>query len=113
LTLTGNGRLDVNYLDENLLYNAIDLANLALLENMLNQQDDERLPKFKQNKAFVLRATYDDNSLILYRNGISSYAEVTVDKEAPTVLNLTQDGTQLTQVVNRTGGSNITIRQSR
>jgi hypothetical protein len=113
LALTGNGRLDMNYLDENFLYNEIDLANLALLENMLNQQDDERLPKFKQNKAFGLRATYDDNSLILYRNGVSSYAEVTVDKEAPTVLNLIQDGTQITQVVNRTGGSNITIRQSR
>ena len=113
LASTGNGRLDVNFLDENMLYNAIDLANLQLLENLLDQQDDERPPKLKQNKNFGLRAVYDDNNLILYRNSLSSYAEITIDKDASTVFNLTQDGTQITQVVNRTGGSNITIRQSR
>jgi hypothetical protein len=112
LALTGNSRLDMNYLDENMLFNALDLANAELLGNML-AAEDERLPKFKFNKAAGLRAVYNDMSLILYRNGISSYAEVTVDKEAPTVVNLSQDSQTLSQTVNRTGGTVITVKQSR
>ena len=112
LALIGNGRLDMNYLDENLLYNALDLANSDMLANML-AAEDERLPKFKYNKAAGLRAVYNDMSLVLYRNGVSSYAEVTVDKEAPTVVNLSQDSTSITQTVNRTGGTTINIKQSR
>jgi hypothetical protein len=112
LALTGNSRLDMNYLDENLLYNALDLANADLLANML-AAEDERLPKFKYNKAAGLRAVYNDMSLVLYRNGVSSYAEVTVDKEAPTVVNVSQDGANLTQTVNRTGGTVITVKQGR
>jgi hypothetical protein len=102
----------MNYLDENMLYNALDLANAELLGNML-AAEDERLPKFKFNKAAGLRAVYNDMSLILYRNGISSYAEVTVDKEAPTVVNVSQDGAALSQTVNRTGGTVITVKQGR
>jgi hypothetical protein len=112
LALTGNSRLDINYLDENLLYNALDLANAELLGNML-AAEDERLPKFKYNKAAGLRAVYNDMSLVLYRNGVSSYAEVTVDKEASTVVNLSQDSTTLSQTVNRTGGTVITVKQGR
>ena len=112
LALVGNGRLDINYLDENLLYNALDLANAELLGNML-AAEDERLPKFKYNKAAGLRAVYNDMSLVLYRNGVTSYAEVTVDKEAATVVNLSQDSTAITQTVNRTGGTTINIKQSR
>ena len=112
LSLTGNSRLDMNYLDENMLFNALDLANAELLGNML-AAEDERLPKFKFNKAAGLRAVYNDMSLILYRNGISSYAEVTVDKEAPTVVNVNQDGAAISQTVNRTGGTVITVKQGR
>ena len=112
LALVGNSKLDMNFLDENLLYNALDLANADLLANML-AAEDERLPKFKYNKAAGLRAIYNDMSLILYRNGLGSYAEVTVDKEAPTVVNLNQDSTAISQTVNRTGGTVINIKQSR
>jgi hypothetical protein len=112
LALTGNSRLDMNYLDENLLYNALDLANAELLGNML-AAEDERLPKFKYNKAAGLRAVYNDMSLVLYRTGISSYVDITVDKEAPTVVNLSQDSTTMSQTVNRTGGTVITVKQSR
>jgi hypothetical protein len=111
--LTGNNRLDINYLDENLLYNALDLANADLLQNMLAQEDG-RLPRYeKYNKPAGLRAVYDDMNLIVYRNGISSYAEVTVDKEAATVVNLSQDSTNISQTINRTGGTIINIKQSR
>ena len=105
LALTSNSRLDMNYLDENMLFNALDLANAELLGNML-AAEDERLPKFKFNKAAGLRAVYNDMSLILYRNGISSYAEVTV-------VNVSQDGAALSQTVNRTGGTVITVKQGR
>ena len=113
LTLTGNGRLDVNALEENLLYNALDLANAELLGNML-ALEDQKLPGYaKFNRPAGLRAVYDDMSLIVYRNGISSYAEITVDKEASSVINLSQDGTNISQTVNRTGGTTINIKQSR
>lgn len=112
LTVGGN-RLDVNALEENLLYNALDLANSDLLANML-ALEDQKLPRYEKfNKPAGLRAVYDDMSLIIYRNGISSYAEVTVDKEASSVINLSQDGTNISQTVNRTGGTVINIKQSR
>ena len=107
------GKLDVNYLQQDFLANILDLMNAGLLGNELNQQDDPILPKYKPNKAFGLYYYYEDDRLTLYKETSSNYASVTVSKYDPATLNLTQDGITITQNVNRSGGTNITIRQSR
>ena len=107
------GKLDVNYLQQDFLANMLDLLNAGLLDNELNQQDDPILPKYKPNKAFGLYHYYEDDRLTLYKETPFNFASVTVNKYDAATLNLKQDGTMITQNVNRAGGTNITIRQSR
>lgn len=111
LTKDGN-RLDVNFLDAEFLYNLIDLANAALLASMFDPEN-QMLPNYKANKVAGLKYYTENNNITIYRTGLSSFAQVTVDKDVPTTVNLHQDQTTIQQIVNRTGGSNITIIQSR
>lgn len=106
------GKLDVNFLQQNYLANLLDLLNAGLLQNALAEPDDPTLPNYKPNKAFGLYYYYEDEKITLYKSAPSHYAQVTVSKYDPATLSLTQDGTTLTQNVNRAGGSTITIRQS-
>jgi hypothetical protein len=76
-------------------------------------EDNAMLPKYKANKAAGLFYVIDDQSLVLYRTAPSHFAQVTVDKDAASVVNINQDGVSISQTVNRTGGSTINIRQSR
>lgn len=103
-------RLSINELDFNLLPNILDESNKALLasqENLLEQKT--MLPGWSE--ASGLRYGIDDNGkLILTKMGTHT-AQVIIDKEASIVLNITQDGSPLTQKVNSGGTTVITIIQ--
>jgi hypothetical protein len=107
------GKLDVNYLQQDFLANMLDLLNAGLLGNELAEPDDPILPKYKPNKAFGLYHYYEDDRLTLYKETPFNFTSVTVSKYDAATLNIKQDGTMITQNVNRAGGTNITIRQSR
>ena len=111
LTSAGN-KLDINAVDQNFLFNMLDFLNSQLLENML-VEDNAMLPKYKANKAAGLFYVIEDQSLVLYRTAPSHFAQITVDKEAASMVNIDQDGVKISQTVNRTGGSTITVKQSR
>ena len=108
--LNANTGLGINQLDSSFLINMLDLLNSQLLENMLNS-GEQMLPNYKPNKAAGLYYFIDYNSITLYRTAPSHYAQVTVDKDSQTVLNLTQDDVRISQTVNRNGGTVINIRQ--
>lgn len=112
LTVT-MGAIDINYLDTNFLYNMLDYLNASMLDNMLNEEDNPMLPKFKINSKVGLKYTIDAFTLKLYRATPSNYAEINVDKDNDAVLTLKQDDLSLTQQINRGNGTQITIRQSR
>ena len=107
------GAIDINYLDTNFLYNMLDFLNASLLENMLAEEDNPMLPKFKVNSKVGLKYTVDAFTLKVYRATPSNYAEINVDKDNDAVLTLKQDDLSLTQQINRGNGTQITIRQSR
>jgi hypothetical protein len=109
LTVTG-GRLDVNALDNQFLLNMLDLLNSQLLENMLNDPT-QMLINYKPNKNAGLLHYIDYNAVTLYRTAPTHFASVTLDKDSATTVNLTQDDVPIKQVVNRTGGSVINIKQ--
>lgn len=111
LTMDKN-KLDINQLDVNFLLNMLDLLNSQLLENMLGGTE-QFLPNYKVNKAAGLYYILDYNTLTLYRTSPSSFAQISVDKDAQTTVNLVQDGVSLKQIVNRDGGSSITVKQGR
>jgi hypothetical protein len=107
-----NGKLSMNYLDQQFLYNMLDLLNSQLLANELNALNG-MLPHYPPNKAAGLLYVLDYNNLTLYRTTLNSFASVNVDKDSGTVVSLNQDGVTLKQVVNRTGGTVINIVQSK
>ena len=106
-------RLGQNMLNQDFLANILDLMNAGLLDNELNNTDPDFLPKYKPNKAFGLKYYLDDQLVTLYKQAPMHYAQVTVDKDSATTVNIKQDGIGITQNVNRSGGSVITITQSR
>jgi FecR protein len=109
--LAGNSKLDINALDTQFLFNMLDLLNSSLLESMLSSEN-QMLPNYKANHAAGLNYIKDDTNLTLYRTGTSSYVQVTVDKDAQTTVILNQDSTNMTQNVQRSGGTVIRIAQS-
>jgi FecR protein len=111
LTAGGN-MLDVNMLDAVFLFNILEYMNAALLDNMLSAEN-QMLPGYKANKAVGLYYYTVDTNLTLYRTSTQSFAQVTVDKETQSTLILNQDDFKLTQVVNRTNGTVINIKQSK
>ena len=106
-------RLGQNYLDSNFLENIIDLMNAGLLDNLLAEDDNPMLPKYKPNKVQGLKYYVEDNNLSLYRAAPSHFAQVTVDKDSSAQVNIYQDGLPILQQVNKPGGSVINIRQSK
>jgi len=107
------GSLDINYLDTNFLFNMLDFLNASMLDNMLNEEDNPMLPKFKINNKAGLKYTVDAFTLKLYRTTPSNYAEINVDKDNDAVLVLKQDDLSLTQQINKGNGTQITIRQGK
>lgn len=103
-------RLSMNELDFNLLPNILDESNKALMasqENLLEQKT--MLPGYSE--ASGLRYGIDENGKLILTKISTHTAQVIIDKEASIVLNITQDGSPLTQKVNSGGSTVITIIQ--
>ena len=107
------GKLDINYLQNAFLANQLDVLNASLLANELDQQDDPVLPKYKPNKIAGMYHYYEDDRLTLYKEAPSHFASITVNKYDNSTFNLTQDGQTLKQDIKGSGGTQITIRQSK
>lgn len=104
--------LDMNYLDTDFLANMLDLANAQLSasqEQMLSQ--NTMLPGYNAATGLTYGIDADDDSKLVLRRGNDHIAQVTVNREANLVLNITQSGNPLTQQVNRGGTTVITINQ--
>jgi len=103
--------LDINYLDVNFLTNMLDVANQTLSasqEAILAEQT--MLPGYSAASGLTYGKNEDDTKLVL-RKQTTHTAQVTVDLEADVMLNIVQDGTPLTQQINRGGTTVITIIQ--
>jgi hypothetical protein len=103
--------LEINFLDVDLLVNMLDLSNQQLAasqETMLTERT--MLPNYNAASGLVYGLNDDESKLIL-RKQTTHMAQVTVDREADAMLNITQDGAPLTQQINRGGTTVITIIQ--
>ena len=103
-------QLQQNALDNGFLANQLLLDDAALLQNMLGGEN-QMLPNYAHNKQAGLKYVLVDRTLILWRFGTDSYMQLSVDKDQPTSLMLTQEGTRLQQDVQHQGGSVIRIIQ--
>ena len=103
--------LEINFLDVDLLVNMLDLSNQQLAasqEAMLSEKT--MLPNYNAASGLVYGLNDDESKLIL-RKQTTHVAQITVDREADAVVNITQDGAPLTQQINRGGTAVITIIQ--
>jgi hypothetical protein len=103
--------LEINFLDVDLLVNMLDLSNQQLAasqETMLTEKT--MLPNYNVASGLVYGLNDDESKLIL-RKQTTHMAQITVEKEADAVVNVTQDGAPLTQQINRGGTTVITIIQ--
>ena len=107
--LTEYNRLSQNFLDSDFLYNFLDVANSQLLTNELAEYN-AMLPKYDPKSG--LKYFVEQDSLTLYRETVNAYASVTVNMYDSMTLRLTQEGLEIKQIVNSTGTTSITIRQS-
>ena len=103
--------LEINFLDVDLLVNMLDLSNQQLAasqETMLTEKT--MLPNYNVASGLIYGLNDDESKLIL-RKQTTHVAQITVDREADAVMNITQDGAPLTQQINRGGTTVITIIQ--
>jgi hypothetical protein len=103
--------LEINFLDVDLLVNMLDLSNQQLAasqEAMLSEKT--MLPNYNTASGLVYGLS-DDGSQLILRKQTTHTAQVTVDREADAMLNITQDGLAVTQQVNRGGTTIINITQ--
>ena len=89
--------------------NVLDVSSSQLLGNELDQYNS-LLPKY--NKDSGLKFIVDGDGLMLYRETVSSYAEINVQKVNSVTTNINQDGQNINQIVNYSGSTSITIKQS-
>jgi hypothetical protein len=103
--------LEINFLDVDLLVNLLDLSNQQLVasqESILAEKT--LLPNYNAGSGLTYGLSDDESRLIL-RKQTTHTAQITVDREADAVVNITQDGAPLTQQINRGGTTVITIIQ--
>ncbi len=108
--LTKYNALDTNYLDFNMLPNALDESNRALAasqESLLEQKT--MLPGYSE--ASGLKYAVDDVGMLILTKMSAHIAQITVNKEANLVINISQDGSPLTQRINSGGTTTINIIQ--
>lgn len=102
--------LGFNELDFNLLPNVLDQVNAALSssqETLLEQ--NTMLPGYNALSGLVYGI--DDNDKLILTKGGSHVAQVVVHKESNVMININQDGSALTQQVNKGGSTTISIIQ--
>jgi len=102
-------KLDINYLNNNFLINLLDVSSSQMLGNELDQYNS-MLPKYDKNSG--LKYIVDGDGLMLYRETVSSYAEINTQKVNAMTTNINQDGININQIVNYSGSTSITIKQS-
>ena len=102
-------KLDINYLNDNFLINLLDVSSSQMLGNELDQYNS-MLPKYDKNSG--LKYIVDGDGLMLYKETVSSYAEINVQKVNAMTTNINQDGININQIVNYSGSTSITIKQS-
>lgn len=101
-------KLNRNFLDSNFLSDFLDQAAALLREDYLKESTGA-LPGY--NPATGLRFSIEGDKITLYNIASIHIAEITVDVNRNSTINLQQNGILITQKVN-TGGSVITIKQS-
>ena len=101
-------KLNRNFLDSNFLSDFLDQAAALLREDFLKESTGA-LPGY--NPATGLRFSIEGDKITLYNIASIHIAEITVDVNRNSTINLQQNGILITQKVN-TGGSVITIKQS-
>jgi hypothetical protein len=106
--LSAYNKLDRNFLDSDFLINLLDLSSSQMLTNEL-AEFNALLPKY--NAATGLKYFIEDDFVTLYRESFNAYAQVTVPISQSMTMKLTQDGVEITQMVNSAGTTTITIKQ--
>lgn len=103
--------LDINFLDVDFLVNLLDASNaqLAASQEQLSEQKS-LLPGYTEASGLKYFFNDDASKITLLKQGTHT-ASVTLDREADTVVNITQDSVPLTQRVNRGGTTTINIIQ--
>jgi len=103
--------LDINFLDVDLLVNLLDLstAQLAASQEQL-ANEASLLPKYSPASGITYYFS-DDESRVTLRKATTHIAEITVPVDHDVIVNITQDGTAVSQQVNRGGTSIINIIQ--
>jgi hypothetical protein len=102
--------LGFNELDFNLLPNVLDQVNAALSSSQeVLAEQNTMLPGYNALSGLVYGV--DDNDRLVLTKGGSHVAQVVVHKDASVMININQDGSALTQQVNKGGSTTITIIQ--
>ena len=104
--------LDQNFLDGNFLVNMLDIstAQLAMSQEQFAMQN-QMLPGYNAATELKYYIDADDDTKLVLDRSVSHIARVIVNKEHNMVLNITQDGVAITQPVNRSGSTTISIVQ--
>jgi len=104
--------LDQNFLDGELLVNMLDASNaqLAASQEQLATQN-QLLPGYNAASGLKYYADADDESKLVLDKSAAHIARVIIDQEHAITLNISQDGVALTQQVNRSPSTTITIIQ--
>ena len=104
--------LDQNFLDGEFLVNMLDISNaqLAMSQEQFAMQN-QMLPGYNAATELKYYIDADDDSKLVLDRSVGHIARVIVDREHNMVLNITQDGVAITQPVNRSGSTTITIVQ--
>jgi len=102
-------KLDKDFLGADYLYNFMDVIATQLLDNALDEFG-QLLPKY--NQASGLKYVIENETLIMYRETVGSYAEVSMQTTRAGTLNIIQEGITVKQMVNHAGSTTITIKQS-
>lgn len=104
--------LDQNFLDGEFLVNMLDISNaqLAMSQEQFAMQN-QMLPGYNAATELKYYIDADDDSKLVLDRSVGHIARVIVNREHNMILNITQDGVAITQPVNRSGSTTITIVQ--
>jgi hypothetical protein len=105
-------KLSTNLLDQNFLANILDIINaqLAAQLNLLNSQKSGLLPDYVATTGII--AEVDDVSVTLSRNDGSNTQSVTVPKNQNSTIYMTQGVLEFKNRVNSGGTTTITLKQN-
>jgi hypothetical protein len=104
--------LEENLLDAEMLFNILDAstARLAASQETLSMEAS-MLPGFNPAQMITYYIDAEDESKLVLSRNTTHRATVIVDREHNAILNISQDGVQATQQINRGGTTTITIVQ--